>query len=111
MSVITSRGTKTLLPRKDPEQFWDRLRAEYAAEDRRRWKRLAMLTLTEAVGWPADRVALAFGVTKRQVNRGVLDTRGALQARFRPDWENGGSHSPTPPEQQSEPDLGDEEND
>lgn len=94
MSVTTSRGEKTLLPRRDPEQFWNRLRAEYAAEDSRRWKRLAMLTLTEAVGWPPDRVALAFGVTRRQVNRGVGATRGALAARFRPEREgeiDGGS--------------------
>ncbi|NNJ27122.1 hypothetical protein [Alienimonas chondri] len=87
MSIATSRGTKTLLPRRDPEQFWNRLRAEYAAEDSRRWKRLAMLTLTEGVGWPPDRVALAFGLTSRQVNRGLDATRRSLQTRFRPDRE------------------------
>ncbi|QDT15103.1 hypothetical protein [Alienimonas californiensis] len=87
MSVVTSRGTKTLLPRRDPEQFWNSVRAEYAAEDRRRWKSLAMLALTEAVGWPPDRVALAFGLTRRQVNRGVDSTRRSLQTRFRPDWD------------------------
>ena len=87
MSVITSHGTKTLLPRRDPEQFWDSVRARYAAEDRRRWKSLAMLTLTEAVGWPPERVALAFGVTSRQVNRGVDATRDALRMKFRPERE------------------------
>ena len=87
MSVIRPRGTKTLLPRRDPDAFWGNLRAEYAAEDARRWKRLAMLTLTEAAGWPPDRVALAFGVSKRQVNRGVDGTRKTLRARFRPEWE------------------------
>ncbi|MFH5806005.1 hypothetical protein [Alienimonas sp. DA493] len=87
MSVITSRGTKTLLPRRDPEQFWNCVRAEYAAEDRRRWKSLAMLTLTEGLGWPPERVALAFGLTRRQVNRGVDATRRSLKTRFRPDWD------------------------
>ena len=90
MSVIRPRGTKTLLPRRDPDAFWGNLRAQYAAEDNRRWKRLAMLTLTEAAGWPPDRVALAFGVTKRQVNRGVDATRKTLRAQFRPDWDEEG---------------------
>ena len=87
MSVTTRQGVKTLLPRRDPERFWDSLRARYAEEDRRRWKSLAMLTLTEAVGWPPDRVALAFGISARQVNRGVGATRTALRTRFRPDWD------------------------
>ena len=87
MSVTTSRGTKTLLPRRDPERFWNSVRARYAAEDSRRWKHLAMLTLTEAVGWPPERVALAFGVSRRQVNRGVGDTRRRLRTCFRPEWE------------------------
>ena len=89
MSVTTSRGTKTLLPRRDPERFWNSVRARYAAEDSRRWKHLAMLTLTEAVGWPPERVALAFGVSRRQVNRGVGDTRRRLRTCFRPEWEGG----------------------
>lgn len=90
MSVTTARGTKTLLPRRDPERFWDEVRQRYAEEDRRRWKRLAMLTLTEGLGWPTDRVALAFGLSRRQVSRGVESTRGALAARFRPEWDAAG---------------------
>ena len=89
MSVVTARGSKTLLPRKNPDEFWGTLRSEYAAEDCRRWKNLAMLSLTEALGWPPERVALAFGVTRRQVNRGVDATRRTLRTRFRPEWERG----------------------
>ena len=85
MSVIRSHGAKICLPRRDPDRFWGNLRREFADEDVRRWKALAMLTLTEAAGWPPDRVGLAFGVSARQVNRGNGDTRRRLAHRFRPE--------------------------
>ena len=85
MSVTRTHGAKVVLPRRDPDRFWGSLRRAYAEEDVRRWKALAMLTLTEAAGWPPDRVALAFGLTPRQVNRGNGDTRRRLARRFRPE--------------------------
>ena len=89
MSCIRARtprspGPKVVLPRR-PDRFWGSLRRHYAADDARRWKHLAMLTLAEAADWPPDRIAMAFGVTARQVNRGVADTRRNLARRFRPE--------------------------
>ena len=91
MSCIRPHGAKVALPRRRPDRFWGNLRRHYVADDARRWKHLAMLTLAEAADWPPDRIAMAFGVTARQVNRGVRSTRKNLAARFRPEtpWEEG----------------------
>ena len=79
-----SDGPKVLLPRR-ADRFWGNLRKHYVADDARRWKQLAMLTLAEAADWPPDRIAAAFGVSARQVNRGVSDTRRRLARQFRPE--------------------------
>ena len=89
MSCIRARrarsdGPKVVLPRR-ADRFWGNLRRHYVADDARRWKHLAMLTLAEAADWPPDRIAAAFGVTQRQVHRGVLKTRRTLARRFRPE--------------------------
>ena len=77
-------GAKIVLPRR-PDRFWGNLRRHYVAEDARRWRALAMLTLAEAADWPPDRIAMAFDVSARQVRRGVDDTRRRLRRRFRPE--------------------------
>ena len=82
MSVVDFRGVRTPLPRRDPERFWDRLRESYCRSDRRRWRRLAMLTLREAAGWPDDRIAAAFDVDRAQVPRCLATLRRDLRRKF-----------------------------
>lgn len=83
MSAVCPRGRKRPLPRA-PDRFWGNLRRYFVTDDPRRWKGLAMLTLADAADWPPDRIAAAFGLTDRQVRRGVEDTRRRLADRFRP---------------------------
>lgn len=101
LSIACKNGTKVVLPRTGPDHFWRLIREEYAAEDRRKWKYLAMVALRENAGWPLDRIGAVFGHPKGHVTRCLTNIKRELRERFRmspdvlelPDEEYPGSES------------------
>lgn len=69
MSTTRQNGTKTVLPRTGPDHFWKIVHDEYAGEDQRKWKYLAMLALRENAGWPLEHIGAVFGHPKGHVTR------------------------------------------
>jgi len=82
MSVSRSNGTKILLPRSGPDQFWQLIHDHFAGEDSRKWKYLAMLALRENAGWPLDRIGNVFGHPKGHVTRCLARIKGELRKDF-----------------------------
>ena len=83
MSIINSDGVKILLPRNDPDAFWQLVLDDYAGRDRQVWRRLAMLALRESAGWPIDRIAVSFNQDTGHVSRSLSETKRDLRTRFR----------------------------
>jgi hypothetical protein len=73
------------LPRAGSDDFWQRIEADYAAGDARKWRQLAMFALRETAGWPLELIGLAFQHPKGYVQRSLRRTRNDLRARFRPE--------------------------
>lgn len=82
MSVAKRDGTKVLLPRTGPDQFWQIIHEHFAGEDARKWKYLAMLALRENAGWPLDRIGNVFGHPKGHVTRCLTRIKEELRADF-----------------------------
>jgi len=82
MSVARPNGTKILLPRSGPDQFWQLIHDHFAGEDARKWKYLAMLALRENAGWPLDRIGNVFGHPKGHVTRCLARIKGELRQDF-----------------------------
>lgn len=82
MSVSRTDGTKILLPRTGPDQFWQIIHDNFAGDDSRRWKYLAMLALRENAGWPLDRIGNVFGHPKGHVTRCLARIKAELRAQF-----------------------------
>jgi len=82
MSVAKPNGTKILLPRSGPDQFWQIIHNHFAGEDARKWKYLAMLALRENAGWPLDRIGAVFGHPKGHVTRCLACIKSELRAGF-----------------------------
>lgn len=82
LSTTRQNGTKTVLPRTGPDHFWRLVREEYAGDDRRKWKYLAMLALRENAGWPLDRIGAVFGHPKGHVTRCLTNIKRELRERF-----------------------------
>ncbi len=82
MSVSRPDGTKILLPRTGPDQFWQIIHQHFAGEDARKWKYLAMLALRENAGWPLDRIGNVFGHPKGHVTRCLSRVKQELRQAF-----------------------------
>lgn len=82
MSVARPNGTKILLPRSGPDQFWQLIHDHFAGDDARRWKYLAMLALRENAGWPLDRIGNVFGHPKGHVTRCLARIKQELREDF-----------------------------
>jgi hypothetical protein len=82
MSVSRPNGTKILLPRSGPDQFWQLIHDHFAGEDSRKWKYLAMLALRENAGWPLDRIGAVFGHPKGHVTRCLSRIKHELRKEF-----------------------------
>lgn len=82
MSVARPNGTKILLPRSGPDQFWQLIHDHFAGDDARRWKYLAMLALRENAGWPLDRIGTVFGHPKGHVTRCLRRIKLELRKDF-----------------------------
>jgi hypothetical protein len=82
MSVSRPDGTKILLPRSGPDQFWQLIHDHFAGEDTRKWKYLAMLALRENAGWPLDRIGAVFGHPKGHVTRCLSRIKYELRKEF-----------------------------
>lgn len=90
MSVARKDGTKVLLPRSGPDQFWQLIHEHFAGEDTRKWKYLAMLALRENAGWPLDRIGNVFGHPKGHVTRCLTKIKQELRDQFgiEPEFEH-----------------------
>lgn len=82
MSVTRSNGTKIILPRTGPDEFWKLIHEHFAGEDARKWKYLAMLALRENAGWPLDRIGNVFGHPKGHVTRCLKKIKNDLRESF-----------------------------
>ena len=82
MSVARPDGTKVLLPRSGPDEFWQLIHDHFAGDDARKWKYLAMLALRENAGWPLERIGNVFGHPKGHVTRCLTRIKRELRARF-----------------------------
>jgi hypothetical protein len=83
LSTTRQNGTKTVLPRTGPDHFWKIVHDEYAGEDQRKWKYLAMLALRENAGWPLEHIGAVFGHPKGHVTRCLQKIKNELRSRFR----------------------------
>ena len=83
MSITQQNGSKIVLPRTGPDDFWKLIHDHYAAEDPRKWKYLAMLALRENAGWPLERIGAVFGHPKGHVTRCLEKIKSELRLRFR----------------------------
>ena len=79
MSVTRRNGTKILLPRTGPDEFWKLIHENFAGKDERKWKYLAMLALRENAGWPLERIGNVFGHPKGHVTRCLARIKKELQ--------------------------------
>jgi hypothetical protein len=91
MSVMDERGFKVLLIRCEPDHIWDALARNYAGNDPKRWKRVAMIALHETAGWPLSYVGDLFGCNKGRVSRIIKQTKAELRALFGEDWQQHGT--------------------
>ncbi|MEW4490704.1 hypothetical protein AB1L42_21655 [Thalassoglobus sp. JC818] len=82
MSVTRRNGTKVLLPRTGPDEFWNLIHDNFAGADQRKWKYLAMLALRENAGWPLDRIGNVFGHPKGHVTRCLTRIKQELREEF-----------------------------
>lgn len=82
MSVTRLNGTKILLPRSGPDEFWKLIHDHFAGDDMRRWKYLAMLALRENAGWPLDRIGNVFNHPKGHVTRCLSRIKHELRTEF-----------------------------
>jgi hypothetical protein len=82
MSVIKPHGTKIILPRTGPDEFWQIVHRHCADEDPVFWKYLAMLALRENAGWPVHCIGSVFGHNKGHVTRCLRQIKRELRVRF-----------------------------
>jgi hypothetical protein len=82
MSIISSEGTKVLLPRTGADHFWNIVHDHYAHDDARKWRYLAMLALRENAGWPLERIGQVFGHDKGHITRCLATVKRELRIRF-----------------------------
>jgi hypothetical protein len=83
VSVIRNDGGKVVLPRSGADEFWNLVHENFAGDDPRRWKALAILALRENAGWPLDRIGAVFGHPKGHVARVLQKVKADLRERFR----------------------------
>ena len=83
MSTARQNGTKIVLPRSGPDEFWRLIHEHYAGQDERKWKYLAMLALRENAGWPLEHIGTVFGHPKGHVTRCLSRIKQELRSRFR----------------------------
>lgn len=82
MSVTRRNGTKIILPRTGADEFWKLIHENFAGEDERKWKYLAMLALRENAGWPLDKIGNVFGHPKGHVTRCLSKIKHDLREQF-----------------------------
>ena len=82
LSTIKKDGTKVVLPRTGPDHFWRVIHENFAGEDARKWKYLAMLALRENAGWPLEQIGAVFGHPKGHVTRCLEKIKGELRETF-----------------------------
>ena len=82
MSTMHPDGTKIILPRSGPDEFWQLIRQHYAGDDPLKWKYLAMLALRENAGWPLELIGYVFGHNKGHVTRCLTSLKRELRTRF-----------------------------
>jgi hypothetical protein len=82
VSITRQNGSKIVLPRTGPDDFWNLIHDHYAAEDPRKWKYLAMLAFRENAGWPLERIGVVFGHPKGHVTRCLEKIKSELRQRF-----------------------------
>jgi hypothetical protein len=93
MSIMNADKIKVILPRSGPDGFWTEVHRNYAGEDQRAWKYLAMFTLRVNGGWSLENIGRAFGHPKGHVMRCLRRIEQELRANFEPPadlWVGGG---------------------
>lgn len=83
MSTVNKDGTKIVLPRSGPDEFWQAIHRHFAGEDQRKWKYLAMLALRENAGWPLEQIGKVFDHPKGHVTRCLARIKRDLREHFR----------------------------
>jgi len=92
MSAMRPDKLKTILPRSGPEEFWMAIHSQYAGEDARKWKYLAMLALREDAHWPLEFIGRVFSHPKGHVTRCLRQVKQELRENFQQ-----GEKQPFPP--------------
>lgn len=83
MSVMDHRKVKVQLPRKaGSDPFWELMEREFAGDDPRRWKYLAMLALRENAGWPMAAIGKVFDHPKGHVSRCLVRIKQQIRDKF-----------------------------
>ena len=88
MTTIRENCQKVLLPRLTGEDFWTVIHREYAQDDAKKWKVLAILALRENAGWPLEKIGFVFGHHKGHISRLLEKVKQDLRERFElsPEW-------------------------
>jgi hypothetical protein len=82
MSTVNQKNLKILLPRTGPDVFWQTIFEEFAQEDDRKWRYLAMLALRENSGWSLEHIAKLFKHKTGHVSRCLLRIKEELRDVF-----------------------------
>ncbi len=82
MSVARRNGTKIVLPRTGRDEFWKLIHENFAHDDDRKWKYLAMLALRENAGWPLEQIGNVFNHPKGHVTRCLKRIKNELREQF-----------------------------
>ncbi len=82
MSIVDRENKKVVLPRTGPDEFWQAVAEDFAGNDRRKWRYLAMLVLRETAGWPLEYIARTFKHKPGHITRCLDRIKEELQSTF-----------------------------
>lgn len=82
MSTTREDGLKVVLPNTGLEEFWRRLDEDYARQNPRLWKNLAMLALRDVCEWRLGMIERAFATSRGQIVRALDSVKSDVRARF-----------------------------
>lgn len=82
MSIVREDTTKIVLTRSGADEFWQTVFEQYARDNPRKWKYLAMLALRENADWPLEYIGLVFSHRKGHVKRCLDRIKKELRKRL-----------------------------
>lgn len=83
MTMIDQWSQKVPLPRAGMGELWTRLQDNFAKDDPRLWRYLAMFVLRDVAGWTLQQCSHALGAKPGQISRCLPRVRRELRRRFR----------------------------